>query len=159
MIAPLCGNGMSMALHGSKIAADAIQVYLEGGIAFENWKPCINASGKNNFHAPGGGPVAAAFFRQRTYQQFVCANVSHAAVPGFVYHPQNARPAVLRHSLCSIQPMAESKKTLVLGASPNPSRYSYMAVNRLAAHRHPVVAIGKRKGTVGGVEINRSPGG
>jgi predicted CoA-binding protein len=49
--------------------------------------------------------------------------------------------------------MAESKKTLVLGASPNPSRYSYMAVNRLAAHRHPVVAIGKRKGTVGGVEI------
>jgi predicted CoA-binding protein len=49
--------------------------------------------------------------------------------------------------------MAESKKTLVLGASPNPSRYSYMAVNRLAAHRHPVVAIGKRKGTVGSVEI------
>lgn len=45
------------------------------------------------------------------------------------------------------------KKTLVLGASSNPSRYSYLAVNRLAAHNHPVVAIGKRKGKAGNVEI------
>ena len=28
MITPLCGNGMSMALHGSKLAADAIQLFL-----------------------------------------------------------------------------------------------------------------------------------
>jgi uncharacterized protein len=49
--------------------------------------------------------------------------------------------------------MATQKKTLVLGASPNPSRYSYLAINRLRAHDHPVVAIGKRKGTVSGVEI------
>jgi len=45
------------------------------------------------------------------------------------------------------------KKTLVLGASENPSRYSYLAINRLLQHKHPVVAIGKRKGKVQDVEI------
>lgn len=49
--------------------------------------------------------------------------------------------------------MATGKKTLVLGASPNPSRYSYLAINKLANYRHPVVAIGKRKGQVGNVTI------
>ncbi|MBD0279636.1 MAG: CoA-binding protein [Bacteroidota bacterium] len=49
--------------------------------------------------------------------------------------------------------MADTKKTLVLGASPNPARYSYLAVHKLAKHGHPVVAIGKRKGKVGEVEI------
>jgi predicted CoA-binding protein len=41
--------------------------------------------------------------------------------------------------------MAE-KKTVVLGASDNPSRYSYLAVRKLQANHHPVVAIGKRVG-------------
>ncbi len=47
----------------------------------------------------------------------------------------------------------EKKKTLVLGASVNPSRYSYLAINRLVKNQHPVVAIGKRKGEVAGVNI------
>jgi predicted CoA-binding protein len=46
-----------------------------------------------------------------------------------------------------------SKKTLVLGASANPSRYSYLAMNRLTSMKHPVVGIGKKKGIVAGVEI------
>ena len=41
-----------------------------------------------------------------------------------------------------------SKKTLVLGASANPSRYSYLAINRLREHEHPVVAIGKKAAVV-----------
>ena len=45
------------------------------------------------------------------------------------------------------------KKTLVLGASENPSRYSYLALQRLQSHQHPVVAIGKKKGVVGEVPI------
>lgn len=48
----------------------------------------------------------------------------------------------------------ENKKTLVLGASQNPARYSYLAVNKLSRHDHPVVAIGRRKGKVGDVEID-----
>jgi predicted CoA-binding protein len=47
------------------------------------------------------------------------------------------------------------KKTMVLGASPNPSRYSYLAVHRLRAHQHPVVAIGKREGKVADVTITK----
>ncbi len=47
----------------------------------------------------------------------------------------------------------EKKKTLVLGASENPARYSYLAANKLKNNGHPVVAIGKCKGTVAGVPI------
>ena len=49
--------------------------------------------------------------------------------------------------------MAVQKKTLVLGASENPSRYSYLAVRKLTSHQHPVVAIGRKKGKVGEVPI------
>lgn len=49
--------------------------------------------------------------------------------------------------------MASAKKTVVLGASDNPGRYSYMAVRRLAALQHPVVAVGRKPGQVGEVAI------
>ncbi|MFN2458008.1 MAG: CoA-binding protein [Chitinophagaceae bacterium] len=49
--------------------------------------------------------------------------------------------------------MKEPKKTVVLGASDNPARYSYLAVRKLLFNNHPVVAIGKRRGKVGDVEI------
>jgi uncharacterized protein len=51
--------------------------------------------------------------------------------------------------------MAAKKKTMVLGASANPSRYSYLAINRLRAHDHPVVAVGKKQGRVADVDISK----
>ncbi len=48
-----------------------------------------------------------------------------------------------------------SKKTLVLGASDNPSRYSYLAIQRLRNHGHPVVAVGRKVTTVGDVIIDK----
>lgn len=45
------------------------------------------------------------------------------------------------------------KKTLVLGASENPQRYSYLALNKLLQYKHPVVALGKQKGAVNGIPI------
>ena len=51
--------------------------------------------------------------------------------------------------------MPEKKKTLVLGASDNPSRYSYLAVQRLRSHGHPVVAIGKKITQVADVQIEK----
>ena len=51
--------------------------------------------------------------------------------------------------------MNEKKKTLVLGASDNPSRYSYLAVQRLRSHGHPVVAIGRKNTKVGDVIIEK----
>ena len=35
MITPLCGNGMSMALHGSKLAAEQICLFMEGAVSRE----------------------------------------------------------------------------------------------------------------------------
>lgn len=47
----------------------------------------------------------------------------------------------------------KNKKTLVLGASANPSRYSYLALQRLRSKGHDVVAVGLKKGEVSDVEI------
>ena len=49
--------------------------------------------------------------------------------------------------------MDEKKKTLVLGASTNPARYSNLAIKKLRSHQHPVIGVGKRKGTVDDVKI------
>ncbi|RXK58499.1 CoA-binding protein [Lacibacter luteus] len=46
-----------------------------------------------------------------------------------------------------------SKNTLVLGASDNSSRYSYLAVHKLRSKGHSVKGIGSHKGTVADVEI------
>jgi len=51
--------------------------------------------------------------------------------------------------------MKTEKKTLVLGASPNESRYSNMAVRRLREAGHPVVAVGLREGTIADVSIQQ----
>jgi uncharacterized protein len=44
-------------------------------------------------------------------------------------------------------------KTLVLGASPNPSRYAYMATISLKRHGHDVIPLGIKKGSIDGLEI------
>lgn len=45
------------------------------------------------------------------------------------------------------------KKTLVIGASENTERYSNMAVKKLVASNHPVVAIGNKEATINEVKI------
>ncbi|WP_041536911.1 CoA-binding protein [Pseudopedobacter saltans] len=47
------------------------------------------------------------------------------------------------------------KKTLVLGASTNPARYSYLAANRLVNHGHPIINVGLKKGELAGTSIER----
>lgn len=46
-----------------------------------------------------------------------------------------------------------SKKTVVIGASPNPERYAYVATQRLRRAGHEVVAVGLRPGRVGDVDL------
>ena len=48
-------------------------------------------------------------------------------------------------------------KTLVLGASENPGRYSNMAILKLLSKKQEVVAIGKKTGKVRDVEIHNQP--
>ena len=45
------------------------------------------------------------------------------------------------------------KKTVVLGASDNPSRYSYLAVEKLNRYGHPVIAIGRKESKIGQTTI------
>jgi len=46
-------------------------------------------------------------------------------------------------------------KTLVLGASPNPARYSYIAIQLLRENDEPIYAVGRREGEVSGVIIQK----
>jgi predicted CoA-binding protein len=48
-------------------------------------------------------------------------------------------------------------KTLVLGASESPSRYSNLAIKKLLSKKQDIVAIGKIPGNVDGVEIATKP--
>ena len=47
----------------------------------------------------------------------------------------------------------KNKKTLVIGASENTSRYSNMAILKLVSKEQSVVAIGQKAGEVAGVKI------
>ena len=51
--------------------------------------------------------------------------------------------------------MNKQKKTLVFGASDNPARYSYLAIQRLRSHGHPVVGIGRKNTKVADVNIDK----
>lgn len=42
---------------------------------------------------------------------------------------------------------------MVIGASTNPTRYSYLAVNRLKEYNHEVIAVGIKKGEISGTPI------
>jgi len=46
------------------------------------------------------------------------------------------------------------KYTVVVGASPNPERYSHRAVEMLAAAGHPLEAVGLRDGMISGHKIH-----
>lgn len=46
------------------------------------------------------------------------------------------------------------KTTVVIGASPNASRYAHKAVVSLASHGHHVEPVGLRNGTINGIEIH-----
>lgn len=47
------------------------------------------------------------------------------------------------------------KKTLIIGATPNPTRYAYRAALLLKSKGHDIVNVGIKKGEVAGVEIEK----
>ncbi len=47
------------------------------------------------------------------------------------------------------------KKTLILGATINPARYSHLASIRLVAHGHPIINVGIKPGEVAGQPIEK----
>ena len=49
----------------------------------------------------------------------------------------------------------ENKKTLVVGGSIKPERYSNKAIHKLSGYGHEVVSIGLREGEVNGISIQQ----
>lgn len=47
------------------------------------------------------------------------------------------------------------KNTLIIGATPDSSRYAYKAANMLTRFGHSIINIGIKKGQVAGVEIEK----
>jgi hypothetical protein len=47
----------------------------------------------------------------------------------------------------------QSKKTLILGATPNATRYAYLAAEKLTNKKHEIVLVGIKKGEVFGKQI------
>jgi uncharacterized protein len=45
------------------------------------------------------------------------------------------------------------KKTVILGATPNPERYAYIATQRLKKAGYEVLPVGKKKGEIDGTPI------
>jgi predicted CoA-binding protein len=48
------------------------------------------------------------------------------------------------------------KKTLILGASTNPNRYSNLAANRLVNYGHPIINVGQKTGEVANHPIEKA---
>ena len=46
-----------------------------------------------------------------------------------------------------------NKTTLILGATPNPTRYAYAAAERLVRHGHEIIPVGIKRGEVQGQDI------
>jgi len=46
-----------------------------------------------------------------------------------------------------------NKKTVIIGATTNPSRYAYLAAGMLTEYKHEIVPIGLKKGEVYGKQI------
>ena len=49
MITPLCGNGMSIALHTAKLAAEPVHAFLEGKLSREEMETHYSTEWKKNF--------------------------------------------------------------------------------------------------------------
>ena len=47
----------------------------------------------------------------------------------------------------------DTKKVIILGASPNPARFSFMAANALADHLYDIIPVGLKQGTINGKSI------
>lgn len=54
-----------------------------------------------------------------------------------------------------IKKIIDLKKTLIIGASPNPLRYAYRAAQMLTGKGHDIVNVGVKSGSVAGVEIEK----
>jgi len=49
--------------------------------------------------------------------------------------------------------MPDIKKTAIIGATPNPARYAFIAARMLTDYGHPIVPLSIKRGSVAGVDL------
>lgn len=81
MITPLCGNGMSMALHGSKIAFECIENFLQGKISREQMEDQYTQKWKQEF----SGRMRMGRTIQRLFGKEMLTNLFIASVKPFPF--------------------------------------------------------------------------
>lgn len=79
MITPLCGNGMSMAMHGSKLAFAVIKKYLAGKLSLE----AMEEKYQRNWNSQFKNRLRAGRMIQRFFGSPVLTNILIAAVKPF----------------------------------------------------------------------------
>jgi len=47
----------------------------------------------------------------------------------------------------------DMKRTVIIGATPNPNRYAYFAAQKLNRYNHPILPVGIKKGSIEGIDI------
>ncbi len=63
---------------------------------------------------------------------------------------QNEEQQALSNSAITTK---DKKHTVIIGATPNPSRYAYFAAQKLTQYNHPILPVGIKKGQVEGIDI------
>ncbi|RYZ49799.1 MAG: NAD(P)/FAD-dependent oxidoreductase [Chitinophagaceae bacterium] len=87
MITPLCGNGMSIALHTSKIAAELIHLFMQGKLSTDDLLKHYQQHWQQNF--------ASRLKTGRILQSFFGSNsLSNLLVSMFVIFPSLAKPLI-----------------------------------------------------------------
>ena len=81
MITPLCGNGMSMALHGSKIAFECIEKFLQGKLTRKQMEDEYAAGWKQEF----SGRLRMGRTIQRLFGKALITNLFIASVKPFPF--------------------------------------------------------------------------
>lgn len=78
MITPLCGNGMAMALHSSKVLSDLLTLYFDNQIDFENLKLLYQKKWNSQFQLRlKAGRTVQHFFGGRKSSEFLVSSFKH----------------------------------------------------------------------------------
>lgn len=94
MITPLCGNGMSMALHGSKLAAEAISSFLKNKIDRQAMEKNFTNAWRQQFNTrlSMGRAIQKVFYNRWVSEVFVRTGKAFPAFTGLLEKSTHGKP-------------------------------------------------------------------
>ncbi|MGZ8539911.1 MAG: NAD(P)/FAD-dependent oxidoreductase [Chitinophagaceae bacterium] len=94
MITPLCGNGMSMALHGSKLAADQVHLFLQGHISRKEMEEQYSLQWRKHFSSrlQMGRLIQRLFSNKRLTDSFIIIAKRFPKLVDFLIRQTHGKP-------------------------------------------------------------------